>query len=133
VVKSHELNFELVPHVSYSPDLAPSDFFFFPNKKKKEGFSHRESKHLNKKQKHKTSKKAVDTLDMHTGHIFRPLAASFSSSSSPICTTCRVQAVFWSCYIVSYTVSGYFRNTIKINSGGLVGAENAAFEKVYRF
>ncbi|KYN35162.1 hypothetical protein ALC56_10336 [Trachymyrmex septentrionalis] len=40
---------------------------------------------------------------------------------------------FWGCYIVSYTVSGHFRNAIKINSGGLVGAENPAFEKVYRF
>ncbi|KYM88293.1 hypothetical protein ALC53_02775 [Atta colombica] len=42
----------------------------------------RETKKKKKRQKHKTSKKAVDTLDIHTGHIFRPLAASFSSSSS---------------------------------------------------
>ena len=33
VVKLHELNYELVPHVSYSSDLVP-DFFFFPNIKK---------------------------------------------------------------------------------------------------
>ncbi|EGI70748.1 hypothetical protein G5I_00543 [Acromyrmex echinatior] len=53
--------------------------------------------------------------------------------STPFCTTCRVQAVFWGCYIVSYTVSRHFQYAIKINSGGLVGAENTAFEKVYRF
>lgn len=32
--KLHELGFELVPHAPYSPDLAPSDFFLFPNLKK---------------------------------------------------------------------------------------------------
>lgn len=37
-----------------------------------------------KRQKHKTSKKAADTLDMHTGHIFRPLAASLSSCPSSL-------------------------------------------------
>ena len=26
--------FELIPHPAYSPDLAPSDFFLFPNLKK---------------------------------------------------------------------------------------------------
>lgn len=31
-----------------------------------------------KRQKHKTSKKATDTLDMHAGHIFRLLPAFFS-------------------------------------------------------
>ena len=30
-----ELNgYELIPHPAYSPDLAPSDFFLFPNLKK---------------------------------------------------------------------------------------------------
>jgi hypothetical protein len=38
-----------------------------------------------KRQKHKTSKKAADTLDMHAGHIFRPLAAFFSPLP-PVCT-----------------------------------------------
>lgn len=32
--KIHELNYELVPHPPYSPDLAPSDYFLFPNLKK---------------------------------------------------------------------------------------------------
>ena len=32
--KIHELHFELLPHAPYSPDLAPSDFFHFPNMKK---------------------------------------------------------------------------------------------------
>ncbi|KAH0816471.1 hypothetical protein GEV33_006320 [Tenebrio molitor] len=32
--KLEELRFEVVPHVPYSPDLAPSDFFLFPNLKK---------------------------------------------------------------------------------------------------
>ena len=26
--------YELIPHTAYSPDLAPSDFFLFPNLKK---------------------------------------------------------------------------------------------------
>ena len=26
--------YELIPHPTYSPDLAPSDFFLFPNLKK---------------------------------------------------------------------------------------------------
>ena len=26
--------YELIPHPAYSPDLAPSDFFLFPNLKK---------------------------------------------------------------------------------------------------
>lgn len=29
-----ELGYEVVPHSAYSPDLAPSDFFLFPNLKK---------------------------------------------------------------------------------------------------
>jgi [histone H3]-lysine36 N-dimethyltransferase SETMAR len=33
VAKLHELGFQLVPHPPYSPDLAPSDFFLFPNLK----------------------------------------------------------------------------------------------------
>ena len=31
--KLKELRYELVPHAPYSPDLAPSDFFFFPKLK----------------------------------------------------------------------------------------------------
>lgn len=34
MAKFHELRFELLPHPPYSPDLAPSDFFLFPNLKK---------------------------------------------------------------------------------------------------
>src|SRR5436190_22178427 len=34
VAKINELNFELLPHAPYSPDLAPSDYFLFPNLKK---------------------------------------------------------------------------------------------------
>ena len=29
-----ELRFELLPHPPYSPDLAPNDYFLFPNLKK---------------------------------------------------------------------------------------------------
>ena len=32
--KFHELCYELVPHPTYSPDLAPNDYFLFPNLKK---------------------------------------------------------------------------------------------------
>ena len=32
--KINELRFELFPHLPYSPDLAPSDFYLFPNFKK---------------------------------------------------------------------------------------------------
>lgn len=31
--KSHELHYELLPHPPYSPDLAPCDFFLFPDMK----------------------------------------------------------------------------------------------------
>ena len=34
MAKFHELRYELLPHPPYSPDLAPSDFFLFPNLKK---------------------------------------------------------------------------------------------------
>ncbi len=34
VAKIKELKFELIDHPPYWPDLAPSDFFFFPNWKK---------------------------------------------------------------------------------------------------
>ena len=34
MAKFHELGYELVPHPPYSPDLAPSDYFLFPNLKK---------------------------------------------------------------------------------------------------
>lgn len=34
MAKIEELKFELVEHPPYSPDLAPSDFFLFPNLKK---------------------------------------------------------------------------------------------------
>ena len=34
IAKIHELRFELLPHPPYSPDLAPCDFFLFPNMKK---------------------------------------------------------------------------------------------------
>src|SRR5436190_12976832 len=34
MAKINELNFELLPHAPYSPDLAPSDYFLFPNLKK---------------------------------------------------------------------------------------------------
>jgi hypothetical protein len=30
----HELGYELLPHLPYSPDLAPSDFFLFANLKR---------------------------------------------------------------------------------------------------
>ena len=33
MAKVHELRFKLLPYPSYSPDLAPSDFFLFPNLK----------------------------------------------------------------------------------------------------
>ena len=33
MAKLHELGYELIPHPSYSPDLAPCDFFLFPNLK----------------------------------------------------------------------------------------------------
>lgn len=32
--KKHELGFELLPHPPYSPDLAPSDYYLFPNLKR---------------------------------------------------------------------------------------------------
>lgn len=32
--KLHQLRYELLPHPPYSPDLAPCDFFLFPNMKK---------------------------------------------------------------------------------------------------
>lgn len=34
MAKKHELSFELVPHPPYSPDLAPSDYYLFPNLKR---------------------------------------------------------------------------------------------------
>ncbi|GFY36660.1 mariner transposase [Trichonephila clavipes] len=34
MAKINELNFELLPHAPYSPDLATSDYFLFPNLKK---------------------------------------------------------------------------------------------------
>ena len=34
MAKIRELKFELLPHAPYSPDLAPSDYFLFPNLKK---------------------------------------------------------------------------------------------------
>ena len=33
MAKLHELGYELIPHPPYSPDLAPCDFFLFPNLK----------------------------------------------------------------------------------------------------
>jgi histone-lysine N-methyltransferase SETMAR len=33
MAKIYELKFELLPHAPYSPDLAPSDYFLFPNLK----------------------------------------------------------------------------------------------------
>lgn len=32
--KFFELRYEILPHSSYSPDLAPSDYYLFPNLKK---------------------------------------------------------------------------------------------------
>lgn len=32
--KMHELGYELLPHPPYSPDLAPCDYYLFPNMKK---------------------------------------------------------------------------------------------------
>lgn len=32
--KLHELGYEVLPHAPYSPDLAPSDYYLFPNLKK---------------------------------------------------------------------------------------------------
>jgi histone-lysine N-methyltransferase SETMAR len=34
MAKINALKFELLPHTPYSPDLAPSDYFLFPNLKK---------------------------------------------------------------------------------------------------
>ena len=34
MLKLREIHFELVDHPLYCPDLAPSDFFLFPNLKK---------------------------------------------------------------------------------------------------
>ena len=34
----HDCGFELVDHPPYSPDLAPSDYFLFPNMKKTLGW-----------------------------------------------------------------------------------------------
>ena len=34
LAKLHELRFEILQHAPYSPDLAPSDYFLFPNLKK---------------------------------------------------------------------------------------------------
>ena len=34
MVKINELKFKLLPHASYSTDLAPSDYFLLPNLKK---------------------------------------------------------------------------------------------------
>lgn len=34
MAKIHELGYELLPHPAYSPDLAPCDYFLFPNLKK---------------------------------------------------------------------------------------------------
>lgn len=34
MAKIHELRYELLPHPPYSPDLAPCDYFLFPNLKK---------------------------------------------------------------------------------------------------
>lgn len=34
MAKVHQLNYELLPHPPYSPDLAPSNYFLFPNLKK---------------------------------------------------------------------------------------------------
>jgi len=34
MAKIVELRYELLPHPPYSPDLAPCDFFLFPNMKK---------------------------------------------------------------------------------------------------
>ena len=34
MAKINKLNFESLPHAPYSPDLAPSDYFLFPNLKK---------------------------------------------------------------------------------------------------
>jgi len=34
MAKFHKLGYELLPHPAYSPDLAPSDYFLFPNLKK---------------------------------------------------------------------------------------------------
>lgn len=31
---SYELSYEMLPHLSYSPDLEPYDFILFPNLKK---------------------------------------------------------------------------------------------------
>lgn len=32
--KLHDLHFDVFPYAPYSPDLAPSDYFLFPNMKK---------------------------------------------------------------------------------------------------
>ena len=34
IAKIHELGYELLSHPPHSPDLAPSDYFLFPNLKK---------------------------------------------------------------------------------------------------
>ncbi|GBP18354.1 hypothetical protein EVAR_14747_1 [Eumeta japonica] len=39
MAKIHELRYELLPHPAYSPDLAPCDYYLFPNLKKWLGVS----------------------------------------------------------------------------------------------
>jgi len=34
IAKFNEFRYELLPHPAYSPDLAPCDYFLFPNLKK---------------------------------------------------------------------------------------------------
>ena len=34
--KKHELGFESLPHPPYSPDLTPSDYYLFPNLKRRQ-------------------------------------------------------------------------------------------------
>ncbi|GBP84033.1 Histone-lysine N-methyltransferase SETMAR [Eumeta japonica] len=50
MAKIHELRYELLPHPAYSPDLAPCDYYLFPNLKKWLGglnFFFVDVKHLN--------------------------------------------------------------------------------------
>ena len=44
MAKLYEMKFELLPYPPYPPDLGPSDFFLFPNKKKVTGRKGKEVK-----------------------------------------------------------------------------------------
>jgi len=61
MAKLVELRYELLSHPPYSPDLAPCDFYLFPNKKMAESALH---------QMRKSSPKQRPILRSSTNHIF---------------------------------------------------------------